>query len=100
MHDAFLKSVFADRRMVEILIHGHAPEWAAKIDFSTLREESTGLVSKWTSWSSGVRRRFCADRSRGDSVRRRLGSCPSCSMVYLVRRYRQGHRRADRVQHG
>ncbi|MCY4571161.1 MAG: Rpn family recombination-promoting nuclease/putative transposase, partial [Gemmatimonadetes bacterium] len=48
MHDAFLKSVFADRRMVEILIHGHAPEWAAKIDFSTLREESTGLVSKKT----------------------------------------------------
>ena len=48
MHDAFLKTVFADRRMVEILIHGHAPEWAAKIDFSTLREESTGLVSKKT----------------------------------------------------
>ena len=36
MHDAFLKLVFADRRMVEILIRGHAPEWAAKIDFSTL----------------------------------------------------------------
>ncbi|MCY4573618.1 MAG: Rpn family recombination-promoting nuclease/putative transposase, partial [Gemmatimonadetes bacterium] len=48
MHDAFLKSVFSDRRMVEILIYGHAPEWAAKIDFSTLREESTGLVSKKT----------------------------------------------------
>ena len=25
MHDAFFKSVFAERRMVEILIHGHAP---------------------------------------------------------------------------
>jgi len=48
MHDAFLKSVFADRRMVEIRIHGHAPEWGAKIDFSTLRTESTGLVSKRT----------------------------------------------------
>jgi len=48
VHDAFLKSVFADRRMVEILIHGHASEWAARIDLSTLRTESTGLVSKRT----------------------------------------------------
>ena len=48
MHDAFLKSVFADRRMAEILIRHHAPEWASDIDFSTLREESTGLVSKKT----------------------------------------------------
>ena len=28
MHDAFLKSVFADRCMAEILIRRHAPEWA------------------------------------------------------------------------
>ena len=28
MHDPFLKSVFADRRMAEILIRRHAPEWA------------------------------------------------------------------------
>ena len=48
MHDAFLKSVFADRRMAEILIRHHAPEWATEIDFSTLREESTGLVGKKT----------------------------------------------------
>ena len=48
MHDAFLKPVFADRRMAEILIRRHAPEWATEIDFSTLREESTGLVSKKT----------------------------------------------------
>ena len=48
MHDAFLKSVFADRRMAEILIRRHAPEWATEIDFATLREESTGLVSKKT----------------------------------------------------
>ena len=48
MHDPFLKSVFADRRMVEILIRGHASEWASEIDFSTLRVESTGLVSKKT----------------------------------------------------
>ena len=46
MHDAFLKSVFADRRMAEILIRHHAPEWTTELDFSTLREESTGLVSK------------------------------------------------------
>ena len=48
MHDALLKSVFADRRMAEILIRRHAPEWASEIDSSTLREESTGLVSKKT----------------------------------------------------
>ena len=48
MYDAFLKSVFADRRMVEILIRRHAPEWAFEIDFSTLREEPSGLVSKKT----------------------------------------------------
>ena len=40
MHDAFLKSVFADRRMVEILIHGHAPEWAAKMDELVQRERA------------------------------------------------------------
>ena len=48
MHDTFLKSVFADRRMVEILVRRHAPEWASEIDFSTLREEPSGLVSRKT----------------------------------------------------
>ncbi|MDE0474498.1 MAG: Rpn family recombination-promoting nuclease/putative transposase [Gammaproteobacteria bacterium] len=48
MHDPFLKSVFADRRMIEILIRDHAPEWADEIDFSTLREEPTELVSRKT----------------------------------------------------
>ena len=48
MHDALLKSVFADRHMAEILIRRHAPEWASEVDFSTLRAESTGLVSKKT----------------------------------------------------
>ena len=48
MHDPFLKSVFADRRMVEILIRDHVPEWADEIDFSTLREEPTELVSRKT----------------------------------------------------
>lgn len=48
MHDPFLKSVFADRRMIEILIRDHAPEWVDEIDFSTLREEPTELVSRKT----------------------------------------------------
>ena len=48
MYDPFLKSVFADRRMIEILIRDHVPEWADEIDFSTLREEPTELVSKKT----------------------------------------------------
>ena len=30
--------------MVEILIRGPRQKWASEIDFSTLREESTGLV--------------------------------------------------------
>ena len=34
--------------MAEILIRRHAPEWASEIDFSTLREKPTGLVSKKT----------------------------------------------------
>lgn len=48
MHDPFLKSVFADRRMVEILIHDHVPEWADEIDFSTLRREPAELVARQT----------------------------------------------------
>ena len=68
MHDAFLKSVFADRRMVEILIHGHAPEWAAKIDFSTLREESTGLVSKKTLQRRHPDMIWSADTVHGERV--------------------------------
>ena len=48
MHDPFLKSVFADRRMVEILIRDHVPEWADEIDFSTLRQEPAELVARQT----------------------------------------------------
>ena len=48
MHDPFLKSVLADHRMIEILIRDHVPEWADAIDFSTLRQEPTALVSKKT----------------------------------------------------
>ena len=33
MHDAFLKSVFSDRRMIEVLIQSHVREWAGELDF-------------------------------------------------------------------
>ena len=68
MHDAFLKSVFADRRMVEILIRHHAPEWAAEIDFATLREESTGLVSKRTLQRRHPDMIWSADTAKGGRV--------------------------------
>ena len=45
MHDPFLKSVFADLRMVGILIRRHVPEWADQIDVATLREEPNELVA-------------------------------------------------------
>ena len=48
MHDPFLKSFFADRRIVEILIRDHVPEWADEIDFATLRQDPTELVARKT----------------------------------------------------
>ena len=45
MHDPLLKSVFADRGMIEILIRDHVPEWAGETDYSTLRQEPAELVS-------------------------------------------------------
>lgn len=36
---------FADRRMIEILIRNHVPEWANRIRFTTLRQEPTELVA-------------------------------------------------------
>ena len=48
MHDPVLKSVFGNRDMIGILIRDHVPQWAGEIDFSTLREEATELVSKKT----------------------------------------------------
>ena len=48
MHDPFLKSFFADRRIVGILIRDHVPEWADEIDFATLRQEPTELVARKT----------------------------------------------------
>lgn len=68
VHDAFLKSVFADRRMAEILIRRHAPEWASEIDFSTLREESTGLVSKKTLQRRHPDMIWSADTVKGEKV--------------------------------
>ena len=68
MHDAFLKSVFADRRMAEILIRHHAPECATEIDFSTLREESTGLVSKKTLQRRHPDMIWSADTVNGERV--------------------------------
>ena len=68
MHDAFLKSVFADPRMAEILIRHHAPEWATEIDFSTLRAESTELVSKKTLQRRHPDMIWSADTSNGERV--------------------------------
>ncbi len=68
MHDAFLKSVFTDRRMAEILIRHHAPEWASDIDFSTLRKESTGLVSKQTLQRRHPDMIWSADSVNGERV--------------------------------
>ena len=68
MHDAFLKSVFADRRIAEILIRHHAPEWATEIDFSTLREESTALVSKKTHQRRHPDMIWSANTVRGERV--------------------------------
>ena len=48
MHDPFLKSVFANPRMVEILIRHHVEEWVNEIDFATLREEPTERVIRKT----------------------------------------------------
>ena len=70
MHDPFLKSVLADRRMIEILIRDHVPEWADAIDFSTLRKEPAALVSKKTLqrrhpdmiWSAETTDAFMAER--------------------------------------
>lgn len=70
MHDPFLKSVLADHRMIEILIRDHVPEWADAIDFSTLRQEPTALVSKKTLqrrhpdmiWSAETTDAFMAER--------------------------------------
>ena len=45
VHDPLLKSVFADRGMIEILIRDHVRERAGETDFSTLRQEPAELVS-------------------------------------------------------
>ena len=46
VHDEIYKRLFAFPRMVEDLMRGFAArEWAAAIDFSTLRRTSAGTVS-------------------------------------------------------
>ena len=87
MHDAFLKSVFSDRRMVEILIYGHAPEWASEVDFSTLRTESTELVSKKTLQRRHPDMIWSADTVNGERVLFLLeSSAPSTASWPCARR--------------
>ena len=68
MHDPFLKSVFGDPRMIEILIRDHVPEWADEIDFSTLREEPTELVSRKTLQQRHPDMIWSADTAHGSRV--------------------------------
>ena len=82
MHDALLKSVFADRRMAEILIRHHAPEWATEIDFSRLRAESTGLVSKKTLQRRHPDMIWSADTVNGERVL--VPGDPLPEFVYLI----------------
>ncbi|MCY4571154.1 MAG: Rpn family recombination-promoting nuclease/putative transposase [Gemmatimonadetes bacterium] len=87
MHDAFLKSVFADPRMAEILIRRHAPEWASEVDFSTLRTESTELVSKKTLQRRHPDMIWSADTVNGERVLFLLeSSAPSTASWPCARR--------------
>ena len=54
--------------MVEILIRDHVPEWANEIDFSTLREEPTELVSRKTLQQRHPDMIWSADTADGGSV--------------------------------
>ena len=44
MEDAFFKSAFSDVRMVEFLIRSQVPEWADRIDYSSLQRLSGEFV--------------------------------------------------------
>jgi hypothetical protein len=68
LHDPFLKSVFSDRRMIEILIRDHVPEWADELVFSTLREEPTELVSRKTLQQRHPDMIWSADTTDGRSI--------------------------------
>ena len=68
MHDPFLKSFFADRRIVGILIRDHVPEWADEIDFATLRQEPTELVARKTLQARHPDMIWSADTADGGRV--------------------------------
>ncbi|MDE2763541.1 MAG: hypothetical protein OXQ94_05610 [Gemmatimonadota bacterium] len=61
------------------LIRRHAPEWASEIDFATLREEPSGLVSRKTLqrrhpdmiWSAGAGTASSGGAGRPGTIRRR-----------------------------
>ena len=46
MDDAAFKKLFSDPRMVELLIHGHVPEWAGRVNYRTLQPLPTELIDE------------------------------------------------------
>ena len=90
MHDPFLKSVFADRRMAEILICGHVPEWADEIDFATLRKEPTQLVAKKTLQLRHPDLIWSADTVEGGPTATAPGTPPPARRISFGGRIRGG----------
>ena len=82
--------------MVEILIRDHVPEWADEIDFSTLREEPTELVSRKTPHAFMVERMGTMLRLRNYPEELKLGGAKT--MTEMAERF---HRSLDElVQRG
>jgi len=46
MDDAAFKRIFSDPRMITLLIRRHVPEWADRVDFSTLQPLATELIDE------------------------------------------------------
>ncbi len=46
MYDVILKRLFANPIMVEEIIRSHLPDWAERLDFSTLRQDPTELIGE------------------------------------------------------
>ena len=46
MHDAGFKKMFSHPRMIELLIRRHIPDWADRIDYSTLEPLPTELIDR------------------------------------------------------
>ncbi len=46
MYDVILKRLFANPIMVEETIRSHLPDWAERLDFSTLRQDPTELIGE------------------------------------------------------